>query len=177
MCVYTWNRWSCGHCTKTSIEYCGVACHLLPAQRDLKIDCHIPSTSADLNEHFGVPCLGCSDGIGPSPNAFKLRYIELHPKTRDDYDARSHAKIERLREAEHLGRMAWNTFYDAASDGISKLTQALFEAEDYYRWLGASYYTRAWFTLSLVAPCYAESYELISSAFHGTYRNRTFLRP
>lgn len=77
-------------------------------------------------------------------------------------------------------QMRSRKFYEAASESIVTLTQALLGAEDQYRKLGSHYYSHFWISLSFSGGTPLEStdsYNVITSAFHGTVECRTFLRP
>jgi hypothetical protein len=177
-CLFTWVRWSCGHCTKTRIEYCSLARDLPPAERDVNADCHLASTSSDLNEHLERPCTECLDGASPFSDTFLPDYIRLYPIEHKHYGL--HSNTTTGKETLTLERTASSAFYDAATCGIRSLTRALFDAEDHYRLLGSVYYSDSWFTVSqfakLLETFHADSYSEIVSAFHGSDRNRPFLQ-
>ncbi|KAF2660401.1 hypothetical protein K491DRAFT_711890 [Lophiostoma macrostomum CBS 122681] len=182
MCIFTWNRWACGHFRTTSIEYCDEARNMCAKLRTYITDCHVPSEAADLNRHQSHPCRHCAYNEEARHRCRWLPYIALADEKKDKpvtpiqqqyaETARELAKMRRSqRRAEaELRTLRW--------DRIHNLTQQLFNFEERYRSLGGQYYKSGWF-MSLEEGNDSEYAvpDLIVNALHGQEKNRAFFQP
>lgn len=181
MCIFTWDRWSCGHVEKTRIEYCDHARDLTPKQRDCYEQCHKPSACPELNNHISERCKECCHREGSSGSSGSLPYIAL------DAQGQAHYKYEQERRAirreilqtqcelRHLRA----TCTHAATASINFLSTELRNGEDQYRDLGARYYGCAWFA-TVDREDFRDARQVsinIADALHGYNVERSFLQP
>ncbi|KAF2279832.1 uncharacterized protein EI97DRAFT_440118 [Westerdykella ornata] len=185
MCIFGWDRWSCGHYRKTRIEYCATA-RTLPAQvREDNTHCHIPSRDYDFNHHIPTCCDDCISGYGNIRAV--LPYItQVTPDRRGcGPDRRTHHWGERERQRIQFEvpgtrddiEKFQTTYRDSARKSIYFLTQRVFQVQDEYRRIGYQYYAGLWMGFLQYQRLAPDLAAHISEALHGSNADREFLQP
>lgn len=187
MCVFSWNRWSCGHFVKTRIEYCKHARDLPPKQRECNVRCEKPGDCPDLNNHIKTKCQGCTYGAELPSGGASLRYISL--RTRDAAPSpggnQPHSGCEQTYQEIRRELLATRCeiqrqqarSLDEAWRAVTGLTHSLCDAEDKYRKFGSKYYSDYWFGYAEIQHRRPRFYDTIVDAFHGNNHQRPFLQP
>lgn len=186
MCIFSWDRWSCGHFTKNRIEYCSYARDLPVRQRDLDLRCHIPGDNSELNSHIHALCEVCraaDENCSLSGNI--LHYITLDGPSQSPPSHSYTTKLDSERKELHLALSRVRSQIcqlnvlrrNAARNSIAKLTHKLLGFEDCYRQLGARYYGCGWFANVSHEGYLQRHHDIITEAFHGRKSDRDFFQP
>lgn len=190
MCIFSWDRWTCGHFAKTRIEYCWDACNTPTIiTRDFDPLCHMPGDDPELCRHIEAKCKNCVEDTQYDHPQGTLRYIPLRdlspsvsPSRRQSYETwkREYAEIRKqLHDVrQHIHRQQTECSNNIWHS-ITFLTRKLLECEDHYRQIGARYYSQGWFAHTLLEGHEHASQPdaLLADAFHGNTDQRKFFQP